>query len=62
MQITGNEWTAETTFSVPYVKWGLKNPSNLFLRVKDTVNLTVRAGGRLSRRARLEVSLLTPEA
>jgi polyisoprenoid-binding protein YceI len=48
VQVTGNEWTAEITFPVPYVKWGLKNPSTLFLRVKDTVILTVRAGGRLS--------------
>ena len=47
VQITGNEWTGDTTFPVPYVKWGLKNPSNLFLRVKDTVNLTVHAAGAL---------------
>jgi polyisoprenoid-binding protein YceI len=29
------------TFSVPYVKWGMKNPSNLILRVNDTVEITV---------------------
>ena len=47
LQIAGNEWTSETSFPIPYVKWGLKNPSTFFLRVKDTVNLTVRAAGRL---------------
>ncbi len=29
------------TFAVPYVKWGMKNPSNLILRVNDTVEITV---------------------
>jgi polyisoprenoid-binding protein YceI len=50
VQITGDEWTGETTFPVPYVKWGIKSPNTLFLRVKDTVDLTVRAAGRLSTR------------
>ncbi len=48
VQIAGNEWTGETTFPVPYMKWGLKNPSTFFLRVKDTVNLTVHAAGRVT--------------
>lgn len=48
VRITGNEWSGETTFAVPYVTWGLKNPSTLFLRVKDTVNVTVHAAGPLS--------------
>jgi polyisoprenoid-binding protein YceI len=47
VEITGSEWRAEATFPVPYVKWGLKNPSTLFLRVKDTVSLTIRAAGHL---------------
>ena len=48
VKITGNEWTADTAFPVPYVKWGLKNPSTLFLRVKDPVNVTVHAAGTLT--------------
>jgi polyisoprenoid-binding protein YceI len=32
--VTGN-------FSVPYAKWGMKNPSTLFLRVNDKVDITV---------------------
>ena len=48
VQFSENTWTGETTFVVPYVKWGIKNPSNVFLRVKDSVTLTVKAAGRVS--------------
>jgi polyisoprenoid-binding protein YceI len=48
VQLSENNWTGETTFVVPYVKWGIKNPSNIFLHVKDSVTLTVKAAGRVS--------------
>jgi polyisoprenoid-binding protein YceI len=35
------EYEATATFSVPYVKWGLKNPSTFVLRVDDHVEIRV---------------------
>jgi polyisoprenoid-binding protein YceI len=40
---------ASTKFDVPFIKWGLKNPSTFILRVSDTVNVEVHAVVRLSR-------------
>lgn len=37
-----------TEFLVPYVSWGMKNPSTLFLRVGDQVTIDVHARGLLS--------------
>lgn len=41
----GNSIDVTTHFAIPYVQWGMKNPSTLFLRVGDQVNLDVRAKG-----------------
>jgi polyisoprenoid-binding protein YceI len=38
---------AQATFAVPYVQWGLKNPSTLFLRVNDHVDMEIDAVGQL---------------
>ena len=42
-----NRLDITTHFIIPYVDWGMKNPSTLFLRVGDKVTIDVRAMGRI---------------
>lgn len=43
----GGQMNVTTQFVVPYVSWGMKNPSTLFLRVGDKVTIDVHARGRV---------------
>jgi polyisoprenoid-binding protein YceI len=42
-----DHWKAMFHFAVPYVNWGMKNPSTLFLRVGASVDIDVTASGTL---------------
>jgi polyisoprenoid-binding protein YceI len=44
----GDHWTANVHFTVPYAKWGMKNPSTLFLRVSDSVEIDMSAAGSVT--------------
>ena len=48
VKLEADHWSASAHFPVPYVKWGMKNPSVLFLRVGDSVDIDLRASGSLS--------------
>jgi len=39
----GGQYAASTHFVIPYVKWGMKNPSNFLLKVEDKLEMDVRA-------------------
>lgn len=39
VSITGTHIAATAHFTIPYVKWGMKNPSTLLLRVSDKVEI-----------------------
>ena len=49
VETSGEQWTATVHFTVPYQKWGMKNPSTLFLRVSDTVEIDLAAAGTVVR-------------
>jgi polyisoprenoid-binding protein YceI len=46
-QVKGGEVSASTSFVIPYVQWGMKNPSNFLLKVSDKVQMSVQLTGRL---------------
>jgi polyisoprenoid-binding protein YceI len=46
--IEGGRITANINFPVPYIQWGLKNPSNFLLKVKDTVDIHIEAAGKVA--------------
>ena len=43
--LAGEQLTADTQFTIPYVSWGLKNPSTFVLRVNPTVDIDIHAVG-----------------
>lgn len=49
VEVDADHWTASIHFTVPYEKWGLKNPSTLFLRVSDSVEIDLAASGSIVR-------------
>lgn len=43
--VSGNSVQAKLSFSVPYVKWGMSDPSSFILRVDKEVRVTIEAVG-----------------
>jgi len=51
VEILPDHWTGTVHFTVPYAKWGMKNPSTLFLRVNDSVEIDLSAAGSYVKRS-----------
>jgi len=43
--IAGDHWTGSSKFSVPFVEWGLKNPSTWLLKVEHSVMIDLELKG-----------------
>jgi len=48
VEAANGQYSAVLHFVVPYVQWGMKNPSTLFLRVSDKVNITVKTVAKVA--------------
>ena len=46
-ELTGDRWRGTSKFEVPYVKWGMKNPSNFLLKVKSVVSVELEMSGEV---------------
>jgi polyisoprenoid-binding protein YceI len=49
VQVSADDVTATGLFEVPYVAWGMKDPSNFLLKVNDSVQIDVNAVGHIRR-------------
>lgn len=49
VEMSPDHWMATVHFTIPYAKWGMKNPSTLFLRVNDSVEIDLAATGSVAR-------------
>jgi len=48
VEFAADHWTATVHFTIPYVKWGMTNPSTLFLRANDSVDIDLAAAGSIA--------------
>lgn len=45
-ELAADHWKGTTRFEVPYIQWGLKDPSNWLLKVKPVVHIELEMAGK----------------
>jgi polyisoprenoid-binding protein YceI len=45
IEFAGGHWRGTATLVVPYIAWGIKNPSNFLLKASPTVDVTLELAG-----------------
>ncbi len=46
-ELSGDHWKGTAKFEIPHVTWGIKDPSNFFLKVKHVVNVELEMSGTM---------------
>jgi polyisoprenoid-binding protein YceI len=49
-ECAGDHWTGSAKFTVPFIDWGLKNPSSFLLKVNHAVEIELEMKGRFENR------------
>ena len=44
-ELAADRWTGKASFEVPYIQWGIKDPSNWLLKVKPVANVELDMAG-----------------
>jgi polyisoprenoid-binding protein YceI len=47
-ELAGDRWSGTSRFAVPYVQWGIKDPSNFLLKVQPIVNVELEMVGTVT--------------
>jgi polyisoprenoid-binding protein YceI len=45
-QLAADHWTGTASFDVPFIEWGMKDPSNWLLKVKPLVHVELELAGQ----------------
>jgi polyisoprenoid-binding protein YceI len=49
--LSGNHWAGSARFSIPFIEWGLKNPSTWLLKVEHSVSIELELKGTMQAQA-----------